>query len=267
MSMNTSTSWQGKDWVKEDSLYYPKLRVDNKISWQRPHIIGDFHSHKLNGRVEYHSLNECFLYQYFELDPLTTRYYVQPVKVSIPSFTKKGERKDWEHVPDVLVYREGMKPVLIQVKEFEEELENDEKFHRCNRRCEIYSVEHDWTYKIIYPKTLPENILTNIKRLNGYLKRRKGYEVWEQEVIYKVKCAREITIDQLAHSFHPKADPYEIKPLIYHLVASGTFSFNVHEVIDSMTRVTMGAWTDVLEEFIFTDHDLKGGRFLESWQA
>ncbi|PPA83585.1 hypothetical protein C4A75_14665 [Brevibacillus laterosporus] len=76
-------NWNNKNWEEEDKLFYPKRKVDNKIGWYRPHIIGSFHSNKMEKIIEYHSLN----------------------------------KKYWNHVPDVLVFRENSAPLLYQIKE------------------------------------------------------------------------------------------------------------------------------------------------------
>ncbi|MGF9645011.1 hypothetical protein AAIH69_18590 [Paenibacillus sp. MABNS29] len=112
-----SLMWNNKNWLQEDQEFSPKRRVDNKISWQRPHIIGSFHSRKMKRTVECHSLNECLFYYFLEVDVSTLYYYVQPVEVPIPYKTKKLEKKFWLHVPDVLVFRNGYPPLLYQIKE------------------------------------------------------------------------------------------------------------------------------------------------------
>ncbi len=50
--------WIGKSWEKEDVEFAPKRKADNKDSKQRPHVIGAFHSHKMNLIAEYESLTE-----------------------------------------------------------------------------------------------------------------------------------------------------------------------------------------------------------------
>lgn len=60
--LGVTVNWNNKNWEEEDKLFYPKRKVDNKISWHRPHIIGSFYSNKMEKIIEYHSLNECIFY-------------------------------------------------------------------------------------------------------------------------------------------------------------------------------------------------------------
>jgi hypothetical protein len=106
--------WTNCKWEQEDELYYPKLRVDNKISWQRPHIIGTFRSVKLKKDVEFHSLGERLFYYFLEIDTAVVRYYVQPIEIQMQSLNFEGQTRQWKHIPDVLVYRQGYKPLLIR---------------------------------------------------------------------------------------------------------------------------------------------------------
>ncbi|MBG9798009.1 hypothetical protein O0555_14365 [Brevibacillus laterosporus] len=110
-------NWNNKNWEEEDKLFYPKRKVDNKIGWYRPHIIGSFHSNKMEKIIEYHSLNESIFYFLLELDKSTIRYYVRPIEIKIPYINQKGNKKYWNHVPDGLVFRENSAPLLYQIKE------------------------------------------------------------------------------------------------------------------------------------------------------
>lgn len=224
-------TWLGKTWIEEDRLYVPKRRVDNKISWQRPHIIGEFFSNKMNRRVEYHSLNECLFYYLLELDRQVIRYYVQPIEVEIPVLEIKPRRKKWIHVPDCLVFREGSRPMLFQIKESPNELSNS--FLRCNHRCELLANQNGWEYAVVYPKQIPQIVLSNVQTLSGYLKPRKGVDFWKEQIALKVKFAENTTIDALAESFAVNIHPLIIKPFIYHMVATGAFSFNIFEPLSS----------------------------------
>jgi len=233
------SQWSDKSWIEEDKLFQPKRRVDNKISWQRPHIIGGFRSRKMKRRVEYHSLNECFFYYYLELDVSTIRYYVQPIEVSIPVLSTVENNKSWKHVPDVLVFRNGSKPLLYQIKESPEDVGGS--FNQCNKRCELFASNQGWNYDVIYPKNLPSMVLRNINYLHGYLRERRYYKKdLINDILFKLRFDQPITVGELARSFFPRYHPNDVIPLIFHLIAVGKIEVNVFEEIasHSLIRIT-----------------------------
>ncbi|OPH56194.1 hypothetical protein BC351_28925 [Paenibacillus ferrarius] len=240
-----------KNWIEEDKQFYPKRRVDNKISWQKPHIIGSFYSHKMKRTVQYHSLNECYFYYYLELDHETIRYYVQPVEVPIPILSKIGDKKFWQHVPDVLVFRNGSKPLLYQIKEAPGDL--GEKFLRCNQRCELMAKEQNWQYDVIYPKRIPEVVLENITYLHGYLRHRKYYEYLIDDAIFKVKLGQPMLVNELAQSFYPAFNQSEARPLTFHLLAKGLIHTNILEKItgDSVIHIPANSNANLLDKRFF----------------
>ncbi|WP_379134397.1 hypothetical protein [Paenibacillus sp. sgz500958] len=231
--------WDHKDWILEDQLYYPKRRVDNKISWQRPHIIGSITSTKLNNRVvEYHSLNERLFYYLLELDPGVIRYYVQPVEVAIKHLDPEGQEKFWMHVPDALVFRKDQIPLLVQIKESPDG--QTKTFVRCNQACSFHSNNVGWKYEVIYPKTLPDKVLLNLKFLSQFRKSRKYYEQWIDQVMNKAAYLEGVSIIELALSFSGITDFRIILPLIYHLIANGKLWVNILEQVSEQTIVSVG---------------------------
>ncbi|MCR8633206.1 TnsA endonuclease C-terminal domain-containing protein [Paenibacillus radicis (ex Xue et al. 2023)] len=230
--------WTNCDWVKEDQLYYPKLRVDNKISWQHPHIIGTFRSVKLKRDVEFHSLGERLFYYFLELDTEVIRYYVQPVEVAMPQLDPEGQKKEWKHVPDVLVFRQGYIPQLYQIKELSSD--QTKTFERCNKRCMEYSEERRWRYSVIYPKTLPDVIQSNINLLHGFLKHRKTYSQWKGQILHRLNYLEESTIIELARSFSSSVDFRVVLPAIYHLIASGSLTYNISKPLSENQLVKVG---------------------------
>jgi hypothetical protein len=230
--------WRNCKWEKEDQLYYPKLRVDNKISWQRPHIIGSFRSVKLKRDVEFHSLNERLFYYFLELDTDVCRYYVQPVEVGMRHLDSEGQKKEWQHVPDVLVFRQGYNPQLYQIKESPDD--RTKTFERCNKRCHDYAEDQGWRYSVIYPKTLPDVIQANINLLHGFLKKRKTYDYWQDQILIKIQYLQECTILDLARSFSSNVDFRVILPVIYHLIASGYLTYNISKPIGENQTVKIG---------------------------
>jgi len=228
--------WNNDNWIKEDKELLPKRRVDNKISWQRPHIIGSFYSRKMKRIIEYHSLNECLFYYFLEVDVSTIRYYVQPIEVPIPFISKNGERKYWLHVPDVVVFRKGYMPLLYQIKESPEDL--GDKFHLCNKYCGKMAVLKGWKYDVIYPKTLPKDVINNIQFLQGYLRERSLYSSIRTDVLFKVIVHGSMSVADLSHSF-PSYSAADIKPFLYHLIATGEVEINMNEPISQFTVIKL----------------------------
>ncbi|NOU84137.1 hypothetical protein GC101_35395 [Paenibacillus sp. LMG 31459] len=227
--------WTHKDWTLEDQLYSPKRRIDNKISWQRPHIIGSIISAKMDNRdVEYHSLNEQLFYYLLELDPEVIRYYVQPVEIAIKHLDSEGQEKSWMHVPDTLVFRQKQIPLLVQIKETPEE--QSKTFLRCNRACSLHAERIEWKYQVIYPKTLPEKVLINLKFLSQFRKSRKYYEQWIDQVMIKASYLEGVSIIELALSFSGITDFRIILPIIYHLIAKGKLGIDILEKVSEQSK-------------------------------
>ncbi|MGV6935522.1 hypothetical protein ACWA2B_08385 [Paenibacillus sp. CMM36] len=232
--------WSNKNWKKEDEAYFPKRKVNNKGSHRHPHLIGSFYSRTNQRVVEYESLNERLFYYYLELDSLVVRYYPQPLRVLM-----KTDNREWFHIPDVLVFREGSKPLLYQIKEHP----NDnflEKTKRCNEACELIAIQNEWNYSVIFPKTLPEPLPRNINFLSGFLKPRQYYNEWYQQVINRLQCIEPVSVNHLANSFLEVMDPLFIKPLIYHLIAKGVFLVNVNLLIGTESLITLNSQMESL---------------------
>ncbi len=207
---------KNQSWEEIDNLYFPKRKVHNKGSKNRPHIIGSFYSCKMVRVVEYQSLNECIFYYLLELDTHVERYYVQPLEVQIP-YINDDIKKTWVHVPDVLVYKKGNRPALFQIKE--KEVVSD-KLNIINKWCEKYASEKGWNYSVIYPKEMPPIIIKNLKFLIGFLKKRRDYDLWTADLITELSCSGKTTIKKLADSFYPKENPLYLIPIIYYLISN-----------------------------------------------
>lgn len=227
--------WKNYTWINEDRLYAPKRKVNNRRSHFHPHIIGSFYSVKNKRPVAYESLPERIFYYYLEIDTEVIRYYVQPIEV--PVFDGKEE---WIHVPDVLAFKQRCNPLLYQVK-LEPEATHNEHVELCNRYCRAVALEQSWEYNVIYPKQLPEDVQYNLKLLKGFLKERKYYSQWIEMVTYRLRCIESCSIEYLASTFINTFDPLLIKPLIFHLIANGTFLTDVTVRISSQSIVTFNA--------------------------
>jgi hypothetical protein len=242
--------WISKNWIEEDNRFSPKRKVDNKLSWKIHHLIGSFNSVKMNKTVEYESLGECLFYYFLELDHSVMRYYVQPVEVKFRSLKNDGDIKEWVHVPDVLVFRNGSTPFLYQIKE---NPNTTSKHELINKKCAEYANQEGWIYKVIYPKQMPKTILRNINFLYASLKKRKWFDDWIPIVVMRLKYFKTLTILDLANSFNPQISPLYILPVIYHLIAKGVFSANIYQEIDEYSVISMGSLFEQLSGFVIEE--------------
>lgn len=209
-------------------------------------------------RVEYHSLNECFFYYYLELDVSTIRYYVQPIEVSIPVLSTVENNKSWKHVPDVLVFRNGSKPFLFQIKESPEDVGGN--FNQCNKRCELFASNQGWNYDVIYPKNLPDMVLRNLNYLHGYLRERRYYKKeLINDALFKIRFNQPITVGELARSFYPLYHPNDVIPLIFHLIAVGKIEVNIFEEVTSHSSIRISSDTNghPIARFLFGEGKAK----------
>ncbi|MEH7301902.1 TnsA endonuclease N-terminal domain-containing protein [Neobacillus drentensis] len=216
------------NWYRQDQMFAPKRRVNNKLSWKIPHSIGYFYSNKMDRTVEYESLGERIFYYFLELDPSTIRYYVQPIEVGVPYIDDYGEQQTWTHIPDVLVFRRGEKPTLYQIKETNE---FSKKKQLIDKACLNFAKKNGWEYKVVYPKSLPKEVIHNINFLIGFVREKDAYVLWIEEVLEKLRYFNSVSIQDVAISFKTKTDPLFILPVIYHLIASGSIYVNINEKI------------------------------------
>ncbi|BDH63550.1 hypothetical protein MTP04_36800 [Lysinibacillus sp. PLM2] len=244
---------QNNQWGEKEMEYFPKRKVSNKLSWKIHHITGSFYSNKMKRTIEYESMGECLFYFFLELAREVERYYVQPLEIEVPFLTKEGDRKSWIHVPDVLVFGNGFKPTIFQIKESPQE---SKKHVLTNKACQKYAAERQWEYKVIYPKKLPKNILYNIKFLQGAIRKRKRFDEWIPEIIYRVEHMKGVTIDELASSFSPKVNPLLILPAIYHLIATGFLQINITKEIDQYSEVRLKKLNEELLPYLNLDGEL-----------
>lgn len=246
-------NYSKKTWDSEETKFFPKRKVDNKLSWKFHHLIGSFYSNKMQRTVEYESLGECMFYFLLELDQLVIRYYVQPVEVDFSYLNKEGDPKKWSHVPDVLVFRNGYYPFLYQIKETES---STQKHQMINNGCINYAEQRSWEYKVIYPKELPKTILKNIQSLQGAIKLRKGFNLWIPEVLKRLGYFKSSTIIELAKSFTTEVNPLIIIPIIYHLIAQGLITTNLYKEIDEYSEIRVGSIMKQLTNFIFEEGEI-----------
>ncbi|MDC3414772.1 hypothetical protein [Terrihalobacillus insolitus] len=241
------------NWQEEEMEYYPKRRVNNKISWKIHHLMGSFYSNKMKRTIEYESIGECLFYYALELMEQVDSYYVQPLEIEIPFIKKDGDISRWVHVPDALVFGEGIKPTIVQIKEAPSE---SEKHQIINQACDRYASNKGWNYQVIYPKKLPKTVLYNINYLNGSLKKQKRFEEWIPEIIYRLKVLGESTVYELSQTFSTKVNPLMIMPVIYHLIASGKFHIDITKKIDENSVIKIKNFNEQLLPYLNLEGDL-----------
>jgi hypothetical protein len=240
MNYNWSTK---KDWSKEDKLYARKRNVTKKGSREFEHLIGSIYSHKMKRGVQYESFwGECLFYYFLELDRGTIRYYEQPVNVPINRLTKEYLLKEEVHVPDVLTFRDGSRPILFQIKGGNIKVAQKPSLYKV---CENYAKEQGWEYSLVNPKvTIPAIIKENILWLVNYLRPREYYSDLIPEVNRRVKYLHKVEVIRLAKSFEPKVDYRHALPLIFHLIATGVLITNINKKIDQTSEVSFGTIFD-----------------------
>ena len=241
--------WKSKIWDKEDVLYAQKKEINNKGSDKRPHFIGSFPSRK-NPNSEWithwGSLGERLFYYLLELDPFTVRYYAQPVQVQIPFITKEGERGTWPHTPDVLFFRQGLKPYLIQIKESPADI--TPKVELCNKHSRQFAEENGWGYSVVYPKMMPEVIKKNLEFLMGCIKVRQNYEEWIGSLLSRIKDLEKVIVEDVSLSFKYHGSPMFLNPIVFHLIAIGLLSTNLSQPLSSGSEVWLANDSRYLSE-------------------
>ena len=168
------------------------------------------------------------------------RYYVQPVEVAIPSLDRLGRPRHWNHVRDVIVFRQQSAPHLYQVKDINEPTTD---IRRVNALCSEYAQGRGWKYSVVRPKSIPPQVAQNAKFLMGFLKPRMGFEAIIPKVIARMNFMGSTTIDELSRGFQGLAHPLLVLPVIYHLIATGVLKVKVHAPIDECSEIRVASGT------------------------
>lgn len=259
-----NVDWKSKTWETEDVLFAQKRKVTNKGSNKRPHFIGSFPSRK-NPNAEWitqwESLNERLFYYLLELDPHTVRYYTQPVEVQIPFLNKEGEQGTWLHTPDVLFFRQGLKPYLCQVKESPADI--TPKMETCNKHSRLFAEKQGWEYLMVYPKMMPEIIKKNLEFLMGCIKKRQGYREWIGMLLRRIQDLGKIPVKDISLSFKFQANPLFINTIVYHMIAIGLLSTDISLPLTPDSFV----WPADDTRYYLTDNSEKVGGVLELCSA
>lgn len=241
-------NWKGKTWEVEDQEFAPKRKVNNKSSKFFHHNTGSFYSLKMKRNVEYESLwGECLFYYFLEMDQLTIRYYVQPVEVPMRYLGKDYTVRSWNHVPDVLVFRQGYRPHMYQIKGSDEI--KDLEFTDINKRCKVFADKRGWNYSIVFPKTIPKIINSNVLFLWNYIKPRKNFEILIPEIIHKLNFIQQSTVNEVARSFSARIDFRLVLPVVYHMICTGVLTTDFTKPINEQSVVSIGSSSTQISEF------------------
>ncbi|TLS50037.1 hypothetical protein FE782_22125 [Paenibacillus antri] len=241
--------WRNKiSWDHEDQLYAPKRKVHNKGSREFNHVIGSIPSRKMSRHISYESLwGEGLFYYFLEIDPLTVRYYPQPVIVHHQKVNRQFVLEKKEHVPDTLVFRRGSVPHLFQIKGGDEIIEQQPHLYRA---CLDYCNERGWKYSVERPKTLPKVVKDNLQIIMHFKNPRVDYPLWIPEILKKMAYYENPTVDYLARSFSAKTDFRNILPAIYHLIFLGELSTNILAPIGPSSVVRLGDLSQELLPYV-----------------
>lgn len=234
-----------KSWDQENALYAPKRKVNNKGSRDFPHIIGSFPSQKTGLPIDYESLwGECLFYYYLEIEPLTIRFYPQPVIIELSG--KRLNAKTRVHVPDVLGFRQGSIPHLFQVKGGDVFIEQKPEIYDA---CLKYANFKGWRYSVVRPKIIPSTVKRNLQLLVHYKYSRPYYPLYNEEILKKVGFLPYITVDDLSKSFKAKADYRDILPIIYHLIFLGKLQVDILKPIGLQSELMIGNISNTIFNF------------------
>jgi hypothetical protein len=233
-------------WAAEDVAFAPKRRVQNRGSNKRPHVIGAFYSAKMDRIIEYESLNEYLFLGILELDPRTARYYVQPVAIPVPVGSDSEGEATWPHVVDVLVFRDGHRPCLYDIKSPDDPAAA-KAIARTRPSCERYAAVRGWGYEVAYPRQMPLIVAKNVKRLLAFTRPRSGTPEWEAVILARAAQSEPCTIAELAVAGEPRLSAGHLLPVVYHLIARGQLAVDLHQLIDSATVVRLPQADDTRE--------------------
>ncbi|OCT12539.1 hypothetical protein A8709_32475 [Paenibacillus pectinilyticus] len=251
--------WKSKKcWAQEDALYFPKRKVNNKGSRNHEHIIGSIPSRKMNRSIGYESFwGECLFYYLLEIDPLTVRYYAQPVEVTYTELNAQYALVEKKHVPDTLVFRQTYRPHLFQVKGGNNFIEQKPHLFQASSK---YAQEHGWCYSVVHPKLIPSKVQSNLILLMNYMKPREYYDAWIPEILNKMLYLKNPTVEHLAKSFSAKIDHRDILPIIYHLIFRGDLRTDIFIPVNICSVLELG---DLSKDLITYFH-LEGDTFVAS---
>lgn len=236
--------------------HHAKRKVNNKNSENMPHIKNAFYSNKTQEIINFESFRENVIGKIAELSTIVEKYYAQSEEVSVMVYDSNGELKPWPHVPDLLVYCQGLIPCLYQIKAEESKPEKNpaKKMENINRACQHYVRDKGWEYKVIYPFELDAILRNNIELLFSY-RNNANYTV-SNTIKSLLGATGEMSIDSLLSLCESEADGNIVPAAIYYEIAVGNLYVDLLEPImhNSMVRLKQESDYD-LYDYVLELHD------------
>lgn len=232
--------WSDKgSWEMEDQEYRAKRKANNKNSFYHRHMFGVYQGYKMQRGMRYESNNEKLFFFLLDLAPEVIRFYEQPVEIPVRFLSERGVIKESIHVPDVLVFRENHVPWLIQIKEPDPKLLEDISFLKLQEICKDFARSKGWEYSVLYPKNIPIHLQKNIKFLVNFL----HLDNIPVDLVNRIQSflhyRRSTSILELSEFYQPDYQPYQAKPVIFHMIAKSILSTDLSVPITSMSVVTI----------------------------
>ena len=232
--------WSSKlSWEVEDQEYQAKRKVDNKQSFYHRHMMGSYPSYTMGRKMRYESNNEKLFFFLLDLDPEVIRFYEQPVEIAVRYLNEKGMLTKSYHVPDILIFREGSVPWLVQVKEPDPELLENVPFLKLQEICTQYAHANGWKYSVVFPKTLPNQLQRNIKFLVNFLHLNNELIELMNRLSSYLKFRGSTSILQLSELYQPEYRSHQVKPVIFQMIAKGILSTDLSMPITSLSMVKL----------------------------
>jgi len=222
---------------KNKHRYFAKRKVNNKGSEKRPHIISAFYSNKMQEVVRFESLRENIIGKIVELSTIVDEFYTQPVEVPIMVYNSRRELTQWMHVPDLLVYCNGLPPYLYQIKSGQARLQYEKHSEHIDRSCQDFARENGWEYKVIYPYELDATLRKNIELLFSF--RNSANEKASNTIKAVLNATGELSIELLVKECQAKAGEINVPPVIYYELAIGNLYTDLYKPITLSSIVRM----------------------------
>lgn len=222
--------------------YKPKRKVNNKQSERIPHIMGGFYSNKMQQIVNFESLRENMICKILELSRIVKEYYVQPVAVPVKVYDSTGDLISWKHIPDALVFAEGMAPCLYQIKAIRET--KNRKIENIKRACCHYASKSGWDYRVIHPWELDDILRSNIEFAFPFRNVNCTSKEITENIRFALRNNGEMNLSSLARINEPAISRFKVLPVIYHELAIGRLYTDMLKPISSDSLIGLATDSD-----------------------
>lgn len=191
--------------------------------------------------VRFESLRENIIGKIVELSTIVDEFYTQPVEVPIMVYNSLGDLTPWMHIPDLLVYCNGLPPYLYQIKSEQKRLQPKKNVEQINKACHDYAHKNGWEYKVIYPYELDATLRKNIDLLFSF--RNSSNEKVSDIIKAVLNASGELSIESLVKECQSAAEKLNelpnVLPVIYYELAIGNLYTDLFKPItlSSMVRL------------------------------